>query len=858
MSSIFQRLAQRRRTPLLSAWVPYEDYLSSQVRLLSSGAALAMFEVAGRASDTKDGRTLMQWMDDVNSVIRNIGSDRLVIKTAVCRGYAEAEEWPEADCSIPFVASLMEAYREKQLDRSLYSNRIFLALEYRPASPAGEWIGDKVAAKTVKVPGGSDSARDRMNALEDICSQVEEDLKEYGLRRLGLEGRGPEGREVVCDEIAEAEVFITTGVRRWVGMSTGRIGNAMFSEDVTFHYEHVEIRGPGQTHFVAHLGFRQYPATTFAGMLDRLLAEPFRFSLVQTFRCMEQSEGQDVIGRKQNRMVAAGDKAFSQRDDLVHAADDLQSGRFIMGDHCLTLAVFAEQIGGNVARIYARLLTGLRRAHLPLVALEKARRVMDDVIGPPGRDPLQKVVNRAWNALAKSGCVVARENKGLMGAWLSMISGNHRFRVRPGAISSRNFAAMNSLHGTPTGARKGRWGDPIAVTVSSNGTPHLFHWHDGSGENAVGNTLITGVTGGGKTTSTSFLIAATIARIWEYGGGWIGLDHKRGWNALTLAMGGSYSALGGGEPHFAPLKALPNTIRSREFLYSLFEVCIRQGGWRLLTTEEEHWLAVGIEAVMENPPEDRHLMDIVAMLGDQAETAGARLRKWCWGEELGWVLDAPADRIDMAGDLNCFDTTRLLENKRAAGPAMLYLFYRIEMRLDGRPLLISVDEGWYVVMREENTAPAIDKISRTIRSKNGVLVFLTQSPADAVAAGLSAALVEQFPNQMHFANPNASRADYVDGLKCNEGEWEALQSLKKGDGRFLYRKGSESSLQAVPLHGLDDELAILSLSQANQPIIDAMPEEVRANPAVFQAEFQRERRLLSQRSGARTRFRETA
>ena len=59
------------------------------------------------------------------------------------------------------------------------------------------------------------------------------------------------------------------------------------------------------------------------------------------------------MGRKQNQMVSAGDKAASQIDELDDAMDDLESNRFVLGDHHLTLTVFAgsvKELTDNLAK----------------------------------------------------------------------------------------------------------------------------------------------------------------------------------------------------------------------------------------------------------------------------------------------------------------------------------------------------------------------------------------------------------------------------------------------------------------------------------------------------------------------------
>jgi type IV secretory pathway VirB4 component len=1272
------RTALKPRTPQLSDWVPWEDWLNEQTVLLSDGSACAWLEAEGRSAETANAHDINVWHNELNQVLRQAADDRLIYTTLLCHGVHDENILPSEATLIPFVGELQREYRANLLRQSLYFNKLYIVLQYTPASPGGEWIGDKIAraGERVSKPKQEDSAADRMRQVERISALLAEQLRECKVRRLGLAMRGPKP----VNEIAEAQVFASTGLWREIGMTTGRMGSAMFSEDVTFHYEHAEIRHPGSTTYAAHLRFKEYPAATWPTQLNGLLAANFRFTLKQSFRLMEQAEGQKVIGRKQNFMAWANDKAASQREALSKAADKLQSGEFVMGEHDLTLCVFSERKGGG-STVYEKLLDAFRHAGLHAFA----EGILDNVLGGPRSNGLSDVVNAAWRTFSSTGCVVARENRGLMAAWLSLMAGNQRYRVRPGAISSRNYAAFNPLHGFASGAPESRWGKPILVTRSMGGTPYAFHWHDGTNDAAVGNTLVTGETGSGKAqpldakvltptgwrlmgdlkvgdlvtcpdggtapivgvypqgdraiyritfedgrtseccddhlwkvwhhkvvyetgkthatrkpinggaewrvlplsevrrwfetglrkakraavpivapfavelppqdlpippyvlgailgdgnfqkhgvrlstaepghflarigaempeyelrrvkgsecdhrfalkefhahptrrqaqktvlgnggaplpwtaaaghkadpallthggetltirqwaeragissgglrnrllywtveealglvppptgkkvrsplsaaiaglglaeklahekfvpeiykrgsvaqrlallqglmdtagsvangthatfTSTSDRLARdvqelawslgaiakinprqthhtylgtkkpgrpswrvsivhpdvaqmfslprkiaaskpkgmrhrlgivsieaigtkpaqciavdhpehlyvtddyvvthnsasvgarlafTAARIVPQGGSIIGLDHKRGWNALTLAMGGTYGALGGGEPHQSPMKALDDTARDREHIYDLLVGCVRQGGWRDLNGEEDRRLALGIAVVMQNPRKDRWIREVQAFLGDEEGGAGERLRRWCWGEDLGWVLDAPEDRIDLSDFMSVYDTTKLLSNKRARAPAMTDLFYRIERRLDGSPCLIPIDEGWYAMLEGEVFLPAIEKSSRTIRSKGGVLVFITQSPSDAVKSGIAAALVEQFPNQEHFANSRASRSDYVDGLKRTDGEFEALMSLQKSTGQFLLCKGKDSSIQQIPLAGLHDMLAVLSTNEHGITAIDAMDDETKDDPVRFLPEYLRLRR----------------
>ena len=168
-----------------------------------------------------------------------------------------------------------------------------------------------------------------------------------------------------------------------------------------------------------------------------------------------------------------------------------------------------------------------------------------------------------------------------------------------------------------------------------------------------------------------------------------------------------------------------------------------------MTEEERRRLALGLATAMELPPGDRSLVELRAFFDNEPEGAGARLEKWCNGNELGWVIDAAVDTVRFA-HLTGLDTTALLENERARRPALAYLYHRISLLLDGTPLLIPCDEGWRTLI-DPTFRGIIEKQLRTIRSRNGAVVFITKSPRDIVNSGIVNVLVEQCPSQFHLA-----------------------------------------------------------------------------------------------------------
>ncbi|HCJ43208.1 MAG TPA: VirB4 family type IV secretion/conjugal transfer ATPase, partial [Erythrobacter sp.] len=92
------------------------------------------------------------------------------------------------------------------------------------------------------------------------------------------------------------------------------------------------------------------------------------------------------------------------------------------------------------------------------------------------------------------------------------------------------------------------------------------------------------------------------------------------------------------------------------------------------------------------------------------------------GGEHAWLFDNSEDRLDLGARVLGFDMTALLENPRLRTPTMMYLFHRIEERLDGKPTMILIDEGWKA-LDDEVFAARIRDWLKTLRKRNALVGF---------------------------------------------------------------------------------------------------------------------------------------
>src|SRR5581483_1829338 len=94
----------------------------------------------------------------------------------------------------------------------------------------------------------------------------------------------------------------------------------------------------------------------------------------------------------------------------------------------------------------------------------------------------------------------------------------------------------------------------------------------------------------------------------------------------------------------------------------------------------------------------RTLTEFSATVQDQEIRAA--LEHFTLSGALGFLLDAEHDGLG-DGRMLAFETEHLLQlDDRAVVPVLLYLFRRIEQRLDGSPTLILLDEAWSYLQHE--------------------------------------------------------------------------------------------------------------------------------------------------------------
>jgi type IV secretion system protein VirB4 len=410
--------------------------------------------------------------------------------------------------------------------------------------------------------------------------------------------------------------------------------------------------------------------------------------------------------------------------------------------------------------------------------------------------------------------VVVEERLGLEAAFWSQLPGNTEWRTRPGAINSKNFAGLSSFDNFPAGQTTGHWGASIARFRTDGGTAYDYvpHVQD------VAMTIIFGPIGSGKTALLMFLLAMFEQSMTQENsvsgtrGAVVFFDKDRGGELLVRASGGTYLELRRGEASgMAPLRGLQNTKADADFLRGWIIALIQSDGKGALTPDEEKRLERAIGRQLSMPVELRSIAALREFLGHSDPIGcGPRLEKWCRGNALGWAFDGDQDEVRIDDSITGFDMTQLLEHDEVCAPAGAYLLYRVTQILDGRRVVLSIDEFRFY-LKNPLFASVVDNLLLTVRKSNGAVFVALQQPEHILENDIGPSIVAQCQTKLFFASPTADHDVYIKGLKCTEGEYRAVrEDMLIGKRRFLLKREHGSVICEFDLGDMSEYIAVLS------------------------------------------------
>ncbi|QVM85480.1 VirB4 family type IV secretion/conjugal transfer ATPase [Novosphingobium decolorationis] len=772
----------RRFKDVLTGWaareavagdrLPYAQLVDESVVRLRDGSLALALMVPGLAFETADTDELNAHVATREVLLRSSLDARFVLYHHVIRRRVEVEL--DGHFEDPLAAHIDARWRERTRSGDLFVNDQFITLVRRPARGKAGWadrLSRSLRGNTSEDGTGIDPADVR--ALRAAATAMVASLGAYGARLLG----DYEGTTGTCSEVLELLSALYNGEMRPVRRPAAGtdIGHMLPYRRINFGLDALELRGAdGRPAFGAMVSLKEYPDATSPGLTDALLRLPAEMVLTETYAPCDRQIARERIDLAIRRLRSADEEAMAERSEMVSARDALGTGAVGFGDHHLSVLVRADTL-----------------------------------------DELDMVSAACAASLADAGAVAVREDANLEPAFWGQFPGNEEFLVRRALISSANMACFGSLHGFSLGQASGNhWGEAVTLLATTSSTPFFFNFHQGD----LGNFTVIGPSGSGKTVVMNFLAA----QAQKFAPRTILFDKDRGAEVFLRGIGGTYSRIAAGHPTgFNPL-ALSDTDANRAFLRDWLGVLLEAKG-----AEEMATIASAVDAAYHNDASLRRLSHFRELLaGARRPEPGdlaSRLDAWIAGGEHGWLFDNAEDRLDLDTRVLGFDMTALLESPRLRTPVMMYLFHRIDERLDGEPTMILIDEGWKA-LDDEVFAARIRDWLKTLRKRNALVGFATQSARDALDSRISTALVEQTATMLFMPNSRARPEDYCEGFGLSLHELEVIRTLPAHSRCFLIRQSDASVVVRLDLSGSPEVLTVLSGRESTVRKLDALRE----------------------------------
>ena len=757
--------------------LPYARLLDEATVLLRDGSVMTAMQVPGLLFETEDSEALNAHQATREVMLRSTLDARFVLYHHVVRRRVEVEL--EAAFPDPLSRHIDARWRERLGSGALFVNDQFVTLIRRPARGKAGLV-ERVQKKARRGTGVVEADPKDIRSLKAAATGLLASLSAYGAQLLG-DYRGPQGN--ANNEILELLSALYNGEVRPVRRPAADvdIGHMLPYRRVSFGLDAIEQRGSGAPDFCAILGLKDYPEATSPGLLDALLRLPYEMVVCESYAPTERQTARERMDLAIRRLKSADEEAMAERADMLSARDELGNGAVGFGDHHLTVLVRERDLGR-----------------------------LDDATAACAA------------AISDTGAIAVREDTNLEPAFWGQFPGNEGYLVRRALISSANMASFGSFHGFALGSQSNNhWGDAVTLLQTTSATPFFFNFHHGD----LGNFSVIGPSGSGKTVVMNFLAA----QAQKFSPRTVLFDKDRGAELFIRGIGGRYDAIRSGEPTgFNPM-ALPDTPANRGFLRDWLGVLLKAEG-----PEEEATIAGAVDAAYGNDPSLRRLRNFRELLsgsrrpqpGDLAD----RLAAWIGSGEHAWLFDNPIDRLDMASRVLGFDMTALLENPRLRTPAMMYLFHRVEERLDGKPTMILIDEGWKA-LDDAVFAARIRDWLKTLRKRNALVGFATQSARDALDSRISTALVEQTATMIFMPNSRARAEDYCDGFGLTSHELALIRTLPAHSRCFLVRQPDASVVVRLDLSGAPEVLTMLSGRESAIRRLDLLREATGDAPA---------------------------
>ncbi len=388
-------------------------------------------------------------------------------------------------------------------------------------------------------------------------------------------------------------------------------------------------------------------------------------------------------------------------------------------------------------------------------------------------DKLHENTRMVMKKIQNLGFACRLETINAVEAWRGSLPGDGYRNVRRVLLHTLNIADLLPITSVWAGLRENpsrlmpKNSPPLLFAATTGATPFRVNLHVAD----LGHTLMCGPSGAGKSTAVGLIVAQWFryprAQVFAF-------DKGYSLFVLTKAAGGEFYDLAGERTDlaFCPLREIDSDADLTWAVTWLEDLCSLNG--LAVTPKHRNALTQALLQLRLSP--SRTLTELSANVQDL--DVREALQFYTLSGPLGQLLDADEDVLS-SGRFMTFETENLLQlDDKAVIPVLLYLFRRIEKRLDGAPTLVSLDEAW-AYLRNDVFRERLRDWLKTLRRMNGIVLLATQNLSDVCNSSISDVILEMCPTKILLPNgeaKNPASKEFYDRLGLNSRELDVLQT----------------------------------------------------------------------------------
>jgi type IV secretion system protein VirB4 len=718
----------------------YHALVDVGILLQQDGSLLAAWSYRGPDTMSASDAEMAALSARLNSVLR-LGSGWMVQCDAI---RSQAPGYPAAGAFPDTVTRVIDDERRQQFtaEGAHYESEYFLTLTYLPPVEAEEkvkgWMFEGHAHRSEPAQLILDRFKSRLEAFENVFGQL------FKIERLRLTAEDDGVSTRTQDRLLRYVHRCLTGNDHPIAAPEipVHLNDLISSED--FCGGIAPRIGGKRIHVVAIDGL---PRTSSPGLLRDLDSIPIEYRWNTRALLIDPEEARALLDNTRRKWRS---KIRGWKDQVFRT----QSG---------PVNLFAHEMAAD-----AEAAMGIASAGDVQFAQYSSNVVLLD----EDAERLRESTRLVMKTIQHLGFACRLETINAIEAWRGSLPGDGYRNVRRTLVHTLNVADLLPTSSVWAGQRENpsslmpKHSPPLLYAATTGATPFRFNLHVSD----LGHTLVCGPSGAGKST----LLGLIAAQWFRYERAQVfAFDKGYSLYVLNRASGGEFYDLAGPKTRlaFCPLRELDTDADVTWAVGWLEALCVLNN--LKVTPKHRNALTEAVQHLRLSP--SRTLTELSANVQDM--DVRDALQHFTLAGPLGSLLDADEDVLG-SGRFLTFETENLLQlDDKSVLPVLLYLFRRIEKRLDGSPTLVLLDEAW-VYLRHGLFRERMRDWLKTLRRMNGVVVMATQQLSDICNSEIADVVIENCPTKILLPNAESrspGSREFYQRVGLNERELEILQ-----------------------------------------------------------------------------------